>query len=255
VTQRNTIIVGAVAAVAAAAAFWFLALSPKREQMSKLDADIAAQETARDQATAQAAEYEKAKVDYEANYAKVVQLGKAVPGDDDVRSLLVQLEGQAGEDKVDFRLISVGNGGSGAAAAGDAAPVVTTPGVTTVPGTQMAVLPFSFGFTGKYFALTEFLGKVEEFVSTRNAKTDATGRLLLVNSFALKPDSSGFPNLRAEVGATSYVAPPMLAPGAAATPATGATPGAAATPATPAVPADGAAPPTTTASTVSGAVR
>ncbi len=253
-TQRNTIIVGAVAAVAAVAAFWFLALSPKREQISKLDAEIAAQETARDQATAQAAEYEKAKQDYEANYAKVVRLGKALPADDDVRSLLVQLEGQAGDDNVDFRLVSVGNGGAGAAATGDAAAVVTTPGATTVPGAQIAVLPFSFGFTGKYFALTDFLGKVEEFVSTRNAKTDATGRLLLVNSFSLKPDVSGFPNLRAEVGATSYVAPPMAAPGAAATADPGAAPGTPGTPATPAAPADPAAPPTTTAS-VSGAVR
>jgi len=251
VTQRNTMILGAVAAVAAIAAFWFLALSPKREQISKLDADIAAQETARDQADAQAAEYEKAKVDYEANYARVVALGKAVPADDDVRSLLVQLEGAALDDEVDFRLISVGNGGSGAAAAGDVAPIVTTPGATTVPGTQVAVLPFTFGFTGKYFALTEFLGKVEQFVDVRNQKSDASGRLLLVNSFSLKPDVSGFPNLRAEVGATSYVAPPMVGLDAAQATAPATTPGAAATPATPVTPA---APPTTTAA-VPGALR
>ena len=40
--------------------------------------------------------YKKSKDDYGKNYASVVRLGKAVPEDDDVRSLLVQLDAQAG---------------------------------------------------------------------------------------------------------------------------------------------------------------
>ncbi len=74
-----------------------------------------------------------------------------------------------------------------------------------------------------------------------------TGRLLLLQSISLVPDDKGFPAMRAQINASSYLVPPAekLAPGAAA-----------ATPATPAGGSTGvtAAPATTTA-TSTGAVR
>ena len=246
---RNVILLAAVA-VLGVGAFSQLALSPKREELSKLDAQISKQETARDQANAQATQYEKSKDTYEANYAKVVQLGKAVPADDDVRSLLVQLENSARRQDVDFRLISVGSGGSTPSAAGAAAGAETTslPGGQTVPGSDITMLPFSFGFKGRFFDLADFMRKVEHYVTVRNTKTDATGRLLLLTSFTLKPDVTGFPNLRAEVGATTYATPPTTA-----LPASGGAPAAKAGGTTPA-PSSSSTPPTTTA-TATGAVR
>ena len=41
----------------------------------------------------------------------MVRLGKAVPEDDDVRSLLVQIDAEAGGADVDFRTIQVGGSG------------------------------------------------------------------------------------------------------------------------------------------------
>ena len=41
--NRTKVLIPAVVAVAAIAAFWFLVLAPKREEITKLDADVAAQ--------------------------------------------------------------------------------------------------------------------------------------------------------------------------------------------------------------------
>jgi hypothetical protein len=211
VSQRNVILVAAVAAIAAMGAFWMLALKPKREELTKLDAAITKQEASRDQAEA---------------------------------------EDTAKRDHVDFRLISVGSGsgasGGSASSGASAAPGATplAPGVESIPGSDIGVLPFSFGFSGRYFHLADFFTKVNRFVRVHNAGTDATGRLILLTSFSLKPDQSGFPHLSAEVGATTYVTPPTVAPAPAGATAAGATP----------QPAGGGTPPTTTA-TATGAVR
>jgi Tfp pilus assembly protein PilO len=260
VTKRNQILLAVVAGIAAIGAFWFLVLSPKREQLAKLDADIAKQETARDQADAQAAEYEKSKASYKANYARVVRLGKAVPADDDVRSLLVQVEDAARRNSVDFRVISVGDGGGPTGIEGAPPP---TPGSKTVPGSDIAVLPFKFGFTGRFFSLADFLGKVESFVKIREDEMDAKGRLLLLTSFSLKPDQTGFPKLRAEIGATTYVTPATTGPPTGRSAGAGTAPGTeqpaadagTAAPDPSAAPASPAAPTTPTTATATGAVR
>ena len=53
--NRTKVLIPAVVAVAAIAAFWFLVLAPKREEITKLDADVAAQEAKADQAASQPA--------------------------------------------------------------------------------------------------------------------------------------------------------------------------------------------------------
>ena len=243
--QRKTALLAFVALIVGVGAFYQFVLSPKRAELAKLDAGITEQEQARDQANLQAAGYEKAKASYQANYAKVVEVGKAVPPDDDVRSLLVQLEGAAREDKVDFRLMNVGGGAAATPAAGTEAP--TTPGTQLVPGSDIAMLPFSFAFTGDYFKLSGFLGEVERFVRVRNDELESNGRLMLVTSFSMKTDNLlGYPKLRAEVGGTSYVTPPATEIPAAETgaPQEGASPD-----------AGGALTPPTTTATATGAVR
>ena len=174
-----------------------------------------------------------------------------MPADDDVRSLLVRLEDTAKSDKVDFRLINVG-GGTTAAAPATPGEQPKTPGTQTVPNSDISILPFSFAFTGNYFNLAGFLGKVERFVTVRNAKMQPNGRLMLLTSFTLAPDNrTGWPHLRAEVGATTYVSPPGTALPTAGSAAAPSTPGSAGT-----APAPSTSPSTTTTTaTATGAVR
>src|SRR3954454_2094177 len=117
VTQNKTLIViiAIVATAAALAAFWFLALAPQREQAAKLQTDISAKQGEVATAKAALAGYEQSRASYKSNYATLVRLGKAVPEDDEVRSLIVQLDDAARGTGVDFSTIQVG-GGSAAAA-------------------------------------------------------------------------------------------------------------------------------------------
>ena len=95
VTRRNSMLLVAVAAVAAVGAYWMLVLSPKREEAVALDTQITAKQAALATAEAEVATYEQARKHYKANYSMVARLGKAVPADDDVRSLLVQVNAAA----------------------------------------------------------------------------------------------------------------------------------------------------------------
>ena len=212
-SQTNKLLLGLVAAIAATAAFWFLALSPKREEAAKLGSDIAAKQAELDQSTALIAGYEKAKGDYKANYTTMVRLGKAVPADDDVRSLLVQINTAAARSKVEFRAISVGSG-SGSAAPDSSATDAGTPGtLAAAPGTVpvgsagFSAMPFAFAFDGSYFRLSDFFNRLEDFVTVTNKDVDVTGRLLLLGSVSLTVEQGDLNHLKAQIGAASYLAP------------------------------------------------
>ena len=250
---KNPKLLIAVAAIAAAvAAFWFLALAPKREQAAKLQTQITAKQAEATAAKATLAGYEASRDDYSKNYATVVRLGKAVPEDDDIPSLLVQLDAEAGGAGVDFRTIQVGGGAGGAgAAAADpataAAGASLPPGAVSVGTAGFSAMPFTFSFRGTFGNLSQFFSRMERFVTMRNERMDVSGRLLRLESVDLQVDTTGFPKIRAQIGASSYLVPPTQGITAGAT-----AQGPATTPAAAPAPAGGPAVPTTT-STVTGA--
>ena len=259
-SRRNSLLLVAVASVAAVAAYWMLALTPKREEAAKLSRSITAKQGELKAAEAELATYEKAKAGYKANYALVARLGKAVPADDDVRSLMVQLNAAAGKSKVDFRTIQIGGGSApapapapGAGEKGAAATGTTTapPGSTPVGTAGFAQMPFQFGFKGSFFNLGDFFQRLDKFVAVNQKRLDVTGRLMVLNNIALAPDETGFPNIRATINATTFMLPATegLTAGASAQgpgTATGAKPAAPGASATPA-PAATSSPSTTTA--------
>jgi len=257
VTRRNTILLVAVAAVAAVGAYWMLVLTPKRDEAAALDKQIAAKQATLAVAASEVASYEQARAAYKVNYSTVARLGKAVPADDDVRSLMVQINSAADRSGVDFRTINI-SGGGGAPATGPAATQQAAgtkpppPGASTVGTAGFSTMPFSFGFKGSFFELGKFFNRLDRFVAVRNGGLDVTGRLLLLNSITLTPDTDkGFPMLSADVNASSYLLPATegLTAGATADSPTGsgtAAPGASPEPGAPA---------TTTTATISGATR
>jgi Tfp pilus assembly protein PilO len=87
------------------AAFWFLAVAPKREKLSELDDEITSLEASVAEQEQVAAFAEEAKADYERDYHRLVVLGKAIPGDDDSASLIDQTQSLADRTKVDFRTL------------------------------------------------------------------------------------------------------------------------------------------------------
>ena len=106
-TRRDTYIVTAIAVLGAVGAFWFLALSPKREKLSAVGKDVAAARQELDQAKQEKIKFAQDQIAFPRLYASLGRLGKAVPADDDVPSLLVQLNHAAAQANVNFHSVEL----------------------------------------------------------------------------------------------------------------------------------------------------
>lgn len=210
--DRMMVIVLAVAAVAAAG--WFLVLAPMREEASNLSAQVDAQQQALDAARAEAVAGAQAKRAYARHYETVARLGAAVPEDDNVASLLFQVEQAADASSVDFRSLKVGQGsGTGAAPAPPAPASPTQTATATLPpgaivgSAGFPTMPFSFTFTGSFFRLSDFVGRLEAFLVARNGRLAVHGRFMTLDGIGLKAAPEGFPKIEANVQATTYLLP------------------------------------------------
>jgi hypothetical protein len=214
-TRTTKILVAVLLTAAAAGAYWYLLLAPQREELKTLDTQIAEQQIAAEQALQQLASYEAARDSFKANYARLARLGKAVPADDDVRSLLIQIDDAAKRSGVDFGKLEVGGSIAGAEAQGtsDAAEpaegeLASAPGTVPFGNSGFRAMPFSFGFAGSFFELETFFGRLERFVTMQNRQIGVNGRLLRLESLSLTAAAGGLPAIQAEIGAASYLVPP-----------------------------------------------
>jgi hypothetical protein len=246
--------------VALGVAGWTLVIQPKRQEAARVAAKVTAADAELANLQAKVGDYTKAREAYPGNVSTVTRLGKAVPTDDDMRSLMVQLDSATRRSGVDFRSIQVSGDAAGAApstsASGASATVTpgsTIPGAVVVPGSDISTMPFTFAFEGDFFGLSSFLARMQRFVTLHDQRISVNGRLLRVESISLQAGESGFPQIRAQVKASSF-----LAPKAPAAPATGTGAGASGSGSTPAggtgSTGGSTATPSTTAS-ASGAVQ
>jgi hypothetical protein len=215
-TARDRTLIGIVGAVVVIAAAWFLVLAPQRKQASRLSSDVSAQRQLLEQAHADLAAGLVAKHEYGHDYTTVARLGAAVPGDDNVPSLLLQVQRAAGASRVDFRDLQAGQS-SGAPApppppAAGAAPATQATTATLPPGAAVGsagfpTMPFSFTFTGDFFHMSDFIGRLERFLVVRNRRILVSGRFMTIDGIALTAAPQGFPRVQANVAATAYLLP------------------------------------------------
>ena len=116
-TARDRTVAMVIGAVALLAAFWFLALSPKRKDATALSTKISQAQQRLDTARQETATANAARQRYDADYATVAKLGKAVPADDDVASLVYQLDHMSIGSHIDFRSIALTASATGTPAA------------------------------------------------------------------------------------------------------------------------------------------
>lgn len=203
-TAQDRTLIMVVIGVVVAAASWFLLIKPERDKAADLQAQVEQAQSQMDTATAQAAAATAARAQYGRDYATVVRLGKAVPADDDIASLIYQLDTSAEKTGVDFRTVAVtdssAKGGTGTPGTGEEA------GGSTLPG-NVTQVPITMSFTGGYFSMTRFLREVERYTITSGDTIDVRGRLVSIDGVTLKPGAGGFPQIQAEVTATAYRAP------------------------------------------------
>lgn len=240
-TARDRTILLVVAALAALAGFWFLVLDPKRQDASEVSTQVTAAHKRLDTARAAAADADAARRGYANDYATVARLGKAVPLQDDVPSLVYQLQASAFRNDLDFRSIkleaspaaatppSVSNANAVASATGNTAgatPAAATSAVAAVlpPGATVGpagfpTMPFSFSFDGGFFDMQHFLRSINGFTTVKGKRIDVRGRLLSVDGFALSASRKGFPQVKASIRATAYLLPSAQGATGGATPA------------------------------------
>jgi hypothetical protein len=246
-SNRDRILISVVAGLVAVAGFWFLALKPKRADAAAATARAAEAQTKLTAANQALASATSARASFETDYATAARLGKAVPDDDDAASLVFQLESAARKAGIDFRSLTVG-GATGAATTTPSQPsssssssssssksssgTSTTPSATpSTTGTSalppgvvagsngMNNLPFTFVFDGDYFSLSKLLDLVRSFTTTNGDTVTVRGRLMTVESVNLQEGRNGFPQVKATVNATAYLAAqPISLPGGVTAP-------------------------------------
>ena len=209
-TSRDRLIIIVVIVAAALAGTWFFALAPKRNEATKLQAQIDVANQQLQQAQAKAASAQQSKARYDADYATLARLGKAVPKNDALPSLIEQLQTAARDSRIDLRSLKLASASSAAAPTnstptGSAASVTTLPPGAAIGSAGFPTMSFSFVFNGSYFDMQRFLGEMQHFVRVDGKRVDVRGRLLSVDAFALTAGPQGFPDVKATITATAYL--------------------------------------------------
>jgi Tfp pilus assembly protein PilO len=224
-TGRDRIVIIVVATLAILGAVWLLAVSPKREQASKLEAQVSAASATLASAEGQVASARSDQARYEAAYASVVSLGKAVPASQEVPGLIYQLDQASNQKDVEFASITAGGGGSSSSSATSA---------SAAAGAGFTAMPFTFVFNGTYQDLYHLFQQLNNYTVQTSSGVQVSGRLLTIQGVKLAPvgnssAASGAAKSREELSgtitATAYVLPTGqgLTGGATATSPTGAT--------------------------------
>jgi hypothetical protein len=210
-TGRDRIVAVIVVVAALVVGSWLLVIAPKRDQASKLGDQVKSAQSQLDAARSQVAQGEAAQSAFAHNYTTVARLGEAVPADDNVPSLIYQLQNAASAAKVDFRDVKLTPGTAGAPAVSSPsaaqATTATLPPGAAVGSAGFPTEPFSFTFQGNFFHLADFLGRLQRFVVASNTHLSVSGRLMTLNAISLGPAQQGFPQITALISATTYLVP------------------------------------------------
>lgn len=223
-STRDRTLLGLLAVVALLAAYWFLLIAPQRDEAARLDDQIAVTRSAVAAARRDVVQGRRAKQEFPRTYAALVELGKAVPEDDGIRTLVVQLDAAAARTRVDFRDIKVTGGSAtplpvatGPVPATQAAAATAPPGAVVGPA-GLSTYPLTLKFRGSYFELAALLSELEDAVRAEDATLEIDGRLLGVDAVTLDPTQRGWPEVDADIAATAFLVPETEGLVAGATP-------------------------------------
>jgi Tfp pilus assembly protein PilO len=210
--ESSKTVLAVLVLVAVAAGFWLILLSPKRDQANELKEQATTLTAELGEAQAKADEALAAKKDFGTDYAKLVQLGKAVPADAATSSLLVELETLGGASHTSFDNITLGHGENGEAKTetdgGEALPPL---GSKSGPSGLLS-MPYSLEFEGGFFEIANFIHRLDALVKTKDGAVDALGRLVTIDAFELAPqkegNNPGSSKLLVKLEVSTYVTPP-----------------------------------------------
>ncbi len=203
-TGRDRMVLMAVIVVAILGAGWVLVVSPERNKANSIGAEVATAQASLTTAEGELSKARAAQSQYASAYSSIVNLGKAVPAEQEVPSLILQLASASQQKKVFFSSISSSSGTTSASAA------------TTTAAAGFTAMPFSFVFDGSFFDLEKLMRKLTSFTTrTASGALKVNGRLLTIQGVNLTPSkveaagssSKASSELTGTVTASAYVLP------------------------------------------------
>jgi hypothetical protein len=207
--KLNTRTLGVIAGVCIllyAGAGYFLVVSPKKGEATRLDEAITAANVklVAARAAAAAAQNDTQPI----AVADIFRLATAMPSSPDMPGILLELSRIAEETGIRFKSISP---------------------QSAVPVGAYQSVPIDVTFDGSFYALSDFLFRLRTLVSVRRGELHAAGRLFSVEAVDFSEAEAGFPMLAAVLKLQAYVygtdASATLAPAPADTSAPPATEG------------------------------
>jgi Tfp pilus assembly protein PilN len=192
--------IGVGIALVVAAFGWFVLVSPQRSRAASLDVEIVQVEQQISESRAAQLQSSGAQP---IRSADLFRLTKAMPADNDIAGVMLELSRVAAETGIVFESIK--------------------PQATSAAGTNRAQ-SIDLIFTGNFYSLSDFLYRLRNLVSVQKGRLLANGRLFAVEKLAFSESPAGFPSIRAflTVSAFLYGSGPVAGapPAGAVTPTT-----------------------------------
>ncbi|MHB1412666.1 MAG: type IV pilus inner membrane component PilO [Thermoleophilia bacterium] len=154
-------------------AWYFLLISPKRDENATLQSNISSENAKLQDNKKKLATIDQQRKAAQQTEGDLIKLDKLIPTDSQLPSLMIELQQTATDAGVSFMDIKPG------------APVAGTPGAT--------IIPLSLKIEGGFFDVNDFLYRVENYARMEGSDVNVSGRLINVVTFKIgEPDVSGF---------------------------------------------------------------
>lgn len=160
---------------------WFVLVSPQRSRAAKVDAELVLVEQQISQSRAAQLQSSGAQP---IRTADLFRLTKAMPSDNDIAGVLLELSRVAADSGIVFERI--------------------LPQATSAAGPNRAQL-IDLTFTGNFYSLSDFLYRLRNLVSVQNGRLLAHGRLFAVEKLSFGESPSGFPSIRAVLTVSAFL--------------------------------------------------
>jgi hypothetical protein len=194
------------------AAAWFLVVSPQRSKADSLKAQLGASQAELAQKRLALA---RPSAEVSIKPSDLYRLTKALPNDTGMSGILLDVNGLAGRNRLDFRSIAPS---------------------TAVTGSGVVKQPLTVVVEGRFADISRFLGDLRNLVAVRGGRLDTRGRLYSVSQVEMSAPGSGkkFPVVQATVMVNAYAfsapAPSTTPPSTTTDPSSSGTVAAGATP-------------------------
>ncbi len=171
-------------------AWWFLIIGPKRDEIATKDADYQSQKTTYETNLGKVQRLDEERASARQATGDLLKLGKLLPVDSQVPSMIVELQTTANDAGIKFMKIA------------PETPVAGTAGTT--------IVPFELNFQGLIIDVNDFLYRVENYARMEGNDVTVTGRLISVVTIEMSEPAivDEFPTVLVKLGANAYMTSP-----------------------------------------------